>query len=248
MKALVVEHAYKNFGGIQALYDVNLSIDLGERRCLIGPNGAGKTTLFHVISGAIAPSQGSVLLFDVDITRMSPYKRPSLGLGRTYQITLLFPRLTVLENLLMGVMASDRAKFSLLRPTNSYQHLFDRRREVLEIWGLWEKRDVPVCDLSYGEQRQLEIILALAPEPKLLLLDEPTAGLAAAETEAVCSMIQALPRDVTLLIIEHDMDIACKLADQVTVLNMGKILAEGSWEQMRKNREVQAIYLGVQNQ
>jgi branched-chain amino acid transport system ATP-binding protein len=246
MKALVMENVSKNFGGIQALLDINLSIAVGERWGLIGPNGAGKTTLFHLISGVLPLSQGSISLFGVDITRMPSYKRPSLGLGRTYQITQLFSKLTVLGNVLMGLMAPDPARFSLLRPITSYPHLIARRQELLEMWGLWEKRDVPVCDLSYGEQRQLEIILALAPKPKLLLLDEPTAGLAAAETEAVCSMIQALPGNITMFIIEHDMDTASKLVDQVTVLNMGKMLAEGSWEQIRTNRQVQDIYLGAQ--
>jgi branched-chain amino acid transport system ATP-binding protein len=247
MKALSVNDVTMNFGGLQALHKVKLTLDVGQRHGLIGPNGAGKTTLLHLISGVLSPSQGRISLFGVDITRMAPYKRAMLGLGRTYQITQLFPKLTVQDSVLMGVMASDSSKISLLRPISSYPRLIDRRAELLNEWRLWEKRDMLVCDLSYGEQRQLEIILALAIKPRLLLLDEPTAGLAAAERELVCSMVCSLPKDITMLIIEHDMDTAPKLVDSLTVLSWGEVIAEGTWEQIRINPKVQDIYLGRVN-
>ena len=246
MKALTVEELSKNFGGIQALVNVNFTIEAGERRGIIGPNGAGKTTLFHLISGVVSPSSGKIFLFGTDVTRMQPHKRVALGLGRTFQITSLFPRLTILGNILLGTIAIDSAKHSLLRPIAFHQQLFARAEELLYTWGLWEKRDIPVGSLSHGEKRQLEVILALAPKPKLLLLDEPTAGLSPAETDRACLMLRSLPSDITMLIIEHDMNAASKVVDQVTVLNMGKVIAEGSWERVRRDARVQEIYLGVQ--
>jgi branched-chain amino acid transport system ATP-binding protein len=247
MVALSVHRLSKKFGGIQALLDVSLSIQPGERRGIIGPNGAGKTTLFHIISGAIHPSSGGVFLFGADITHMPSYKRAAMGLGRTFQITSLFPGLTVLDNILLAVMAPDSAKLFLPRPIGAYPRLLARAEELLYTWRLSERRGIPVDSLSHGEQRQLEIILALASMPKLLLLDEPTAGLSPAETETVCSMLRSLPMDITMLIIEHDMDAASRLVDQVTVLNMGEVIAEGSWEQVRMNSRVKEIYLGTQH-
>jgi branched-chain amino acid transport system ATP-binding protein len=248
MKALILENVSKSFGGIQSLLRVNLSVDVGERRGIIGPNGAGKTTLFNLISGLLPVSEGRIFLSGHEITHLAPRKRSALGLGRTFQITNLFPNLTVMENILLSLMAKDSVKFSLLRPITSYPHLFGKNREILEMWGVYQKRDIPVKSLSYGERRQLEIILALAQKPKLILLDEPTAGLSAAEREFACSMVQALPKGITLLIIEHDMDVASQIVDQVTVLHCGEKVAEGSWEQIRKDRRAQDIYLGRQQQ
>jgi branched-chain amino acid transport system ATP-binding protein len=235
-----------DFGGLRALDDVSLSLESGERRALIGPNGAGKTTLFHVISGLIRPSKGRILFFGGDVTKMSLHRRAALGLGRTFQITSLFFPLTVEENLLLSLKALDSTIRNIsLRTIRSYKHLLSHTESLLRQAELWDKRQLPVRNLSYGEQRKLEILLALAQNPKVLLLDEPTCGLSSEEVTTMTSMIKALPRDVILLVIEHDLDVAFELTEQVTILNAGKILAEGSQEAVRGNPEVQKVYLGA---
>ena len=242
--ALTVDRLTKNFGGLTAVNDVGLTIESGERRALIGPNGAGKTTLFNLISGTLAPSSGRMLLFGEDVTGLPPYARAGLGLARTFQITTLFRGLTVLDNVLLAVQALDPAKRVFYRRRRAFPRLLDRAHALLEQWRLAAQADVPVRELSYGEQRQLEIIMAMASEPKLLLLDEPTAGLAPAETTAVTGIIKRLPRDLAMLVIEHDMDVAFELADRITVLNQGRVLTEGDGPAIRKNPQVNEIYLG----
>jgi branched-chain amino acid transport system ATP-binding protein len=244
MAALEVNRLSKRFGGVDAVVDVTLAVEEGERRMLIGPNGAGKTTLFHCIAGTQLPSAGTVTLLGGDITRLPPYARARAGLARTFQITNLFPTLTVEENLLLAVAATE--KVGLIRPMRAYRSLYERAARLLEQWGLAEKPQRPVRQLSYGEQRQLELALALAGAPRLLLLDEPTAGLSAAETARVVAMVRALPREITLLMIEHDMDVAFELADRITVLHQGRIVAEGDARAIRANPQVSEIYLGVE--
>jgi branched-chain amino acid transport system ATP-binding protein len=241
---LVVECLAKSFGGLQALDQISLSLRAGERRALIGANGAGKTTLFHLISGVLAPSSGKILLFGRDATRMPVHKRAALGLARTFQITNLLPTLSVLENILLALQAREPCRFVLHRPVSSFGYLLERAQEILLAWGFWERKDEEVRGLSYGEQREIEIVMALAQRPKLLLLDEPAAGLSPAETARVASMVRNLPHDVTVLLIEHDMDVAFDLAESISVLHMGKLVAEGSPEEIRKNQTVQEIYLG----
>jgi len=223
-----------------------LSIEPGARRAIIGPNGAGKTTFFNLITGTLPVSSGRILIFDQDVTNLPPHQRAQLGLARTFQITTLFPNLSVLDNVLLAVQALDSAKFVLHRPRTAFPHLAARAQKLLEEWGLVEQAGAQVRALSYGEQRQLELILALAGSPKLLLLDEPTAGLSPAETATVTTMIKTLSRDVAILVIEHDMDVAFEVADRITVLHQGRVLAEGSGEEIRKNSEVAEIYLGAQ--
>lgn len=248
MKPLVVEKVSKNFGGLQALDDVRLSVEPGERRALIGPNGAGKTTLFHIISGLLRPSSGRILIFDKDVAKMPSHKRVTLGLGRTFQLTNLFLHLTVEENLLLSLKSVDTTRHIFLKPLTSYRHLFSQAERLLKESELWDRRNVTVHNLSYGEQRQLEVVMALAQNPKILLLDEPTSGLSAGEVITMTSMLKALPRDITLLLIEHDMDVAFELVEQVTVLHLGKVLADGPREEVRKNVQVQEIYLGEPQQ
>jgi branched-chain amino acid transport system ATP-binding protein len=244
VKPLVAEGLSKNFGGLQALDRVSISLEGGERRAVIGPNGAGKTTLFNLISGVLRPSSGRIRLFGKDVTRMSAHRRASLGLARTFQVTNLFPNLSLMENILLAFQALDASKFSLLRPASSYKHLFRQARELLEEWGLWEKADVLVKNLSYGDQRQAEVLMALAQKPKLLLLDEPTGGLSPGETSAMVSFIRNLPSDIAIILIEHDMDVAFELVDTVTVLHLGRVLADGPRDQVREDPRVQEIYLG----
>jgi branched-chain amino acid transport system ATP-binding protein len=245
--ALGTERLTHDFGGLRAVDAVTLAVDVGERRVILGPNGAGKTTLFNLITGLLSPLTGTIRLFGDDVTALSPYRRARLGLGRTFQINTLFPRLTVLESVLLAVQGADAARFSLWRPRGAYRHLEERARDLLAEWNLADRRDVPTRELSYGEQRQVELLLALAGRPRALLLDEPTAGLSAVETAAVVGMIQRFPRDVTVLLIEHDMDVALTLAERVTVMHQGRVLADGTRDEVRADARVTEIYLGSED-
>jgi branched-chain amino acid transport system ATP-binding protein len=241
---LRTEQLRKHYGGLRAVDGVDLEVREGERRAVIGPNGAGKTTLFHLLSGEVPASGGRILLFGRDVTRLPSFRRAALGVGRTYQVTNLFPRLSVLENTLLATLGLRREKYDPFSPLAKHREPMEDARRLLEEFGLWEKRDCPIGSLSYGEQRQLEIILALAGRPRLLLLDEPTAGLSPAETQAVTQLIRGLDSRITVLLIEHDMDVAFQVAQRITVLHFGRVLAEGTVEEVRANPEVQAIYLG----
>ncbi|MBI3015229.1 MAG: ABC transporter ATP-binding protein [Candidatus Tectomicrobia bacterium] len=241
---LLVKKLCKNFGGLQAVNDLSLALEPGERRAIIGPNGAGKTTLFNLISGAFSPSSGEIYLFGKEVTRVSPHRRAALGLARTFQITNLFPNLSLFENVLLAVQALDTAKYSALRPVSFYRHLEKRTYELLEEWGMREKAGELARNLSHGDQRQVEIILALAGNPRLLLLDEPTSGLSPAETSTVTEAIRKLDSNITIALIEHDMDVAFALADRVSVLHFGSLLAEGSVSEIKDDPRVTEIYLG----
>jgi len=224
---------------------VTLSLRPGERRALIGPNGAGKTTLFNLISGTLPVSGGAISLFGQDVTRAPAHRRAALGLARTFQITNLFPDLTVRENCLLAVQALSPVKFSMFRPLSAYGVLRARAHATLEAVGLDAVADARVNVLSHGEQRQLEIALALAGRPRVLLLDEPTAGLSPAESRLMAQLIAGLDPAITVLMIEHDMDIALELSDMVTVLHYGRVIADGPREQVKADPQVREIYLGA---
>jgi ABC-type branched-subunit amino acid transport system ATPase component len=243
--ALAVTGVSQEFGGLRALDGVTLELAPGERRALIGPNGAGKTTLFSLISGELALTRGRIFLYGRDVTTMPPHRRAALGLARTYQITRLFPRLTALDNCVLAVQALRPEKLHLHRALHRYPDLFARARELLGAVGLAEKEAVEARRLSYGEQRQLEIALALGGTPRLLLLDEPTAGLSPADSLGMTALLKRLDPAITLLVIEHDMDVAFALTDRVTVLHYGKVLADGRAADVRANPLVQEIYLGA---
>jgi len=243
--ALEIEALSHHFGGLTALDRVSLTAAPGERLAIIGPNGAGKTTLFNIITGIYRPSEGRIRLLGQDVTRLPTPRRAQLGLARTFQITTLFPRLTVLESVLLAVQGLDPARFTILRSRDSYGHLRERAESLLADWGLADRAGQVTRRLSYGEQRQVELVLALAGAPKVLLLDEPTAGLSPAETASVVEMIRRFSRDTTILLIEHDMDVALDLVDRVLVLFQGRVLAEGSKDKIKSDREVAAIYLGT---
>ncbi len=242
--ALSLTDLSKTFGGLKAVKGVGLCVAPGERRALIGPNGAGKTTLFNLISGELMPTEGRISLFGRDVTNLPPNRRAALGLARTFQITNLFSNLTVLENLLMAVQALERTKLMLLRSISSYPSLFARARAMLEAVGLADKEGEVVKSLSHGEQRQMEIAMALACRPRLLLLDEPTAGLSLAESRLMTALLQKLDSGITLLIIEHDMDVAFALTDRVTALHNGSVIADGHRDEVKANPLVREIYLG----
>ena len=244
MEALKVESLTKEFGGLRAIHDVSLDIEEGERRAIIGPNGAGKTTLFNLISGFLLPTSGEVHLFGHDVTRLQAHKRATLGLSRTFQVTNLFRKLTLFENILLSVQAVKKSRFCFYRPVSNFRDMIDETEDLLKQWDLWGKRDSRVENLSYGEQRQIEVIMALATKPRLLLLDEPAAGLAPAETALLASTIKSLPREITTILIEHDMDVAFEIAEKITVLHFGTTLAEGLLDEIRGNSQVTEIYLG----
>jgi branched-chain amino acid transport system ATP-binding protein len=225
--------------------DVSLTVGRGERRALIGPNGAGKTTLFNLVAGVLPVTAGSIRLFGEDVTGVPVHRRAARGLARTFQITNLFPGLTVLDNCLLAVQALTPVKFSMARPVGGYPHLRERARGLLAAVGLAAVDAVLVANLSHGEQRQLEIALALAGNPRLLLLDEPTAGLSPAESRLMADLLAGLDPAITVLMIEHDMDIALSLASRVTVLHYGRVIADGTREEIRADPQVREIYLGA---
>jgi branched-chain amino acid transport system ATP-binding protein len=242
--ALRLDGVTKDFGGLRAVDGIALSVRPGERRALIGPNGAGKTTLFNLISGALPVTAGTITFFGRDVTGTSAHARASQGLARTFQITNLFPDLTVLQNCLLAVQALTPTRFSMLRPVGAYGSLHARARATLESVGLEGVGDALVKNLSHGEQRQLEIALALAGRPRVLLLDEPTAGLSPAESRLMAGLLTRLDPAITVLMIEHDMDIALELSPHVTVLHYGRVIADGPRAEVRRDPQVREIYLG----
>lgn len=245
MEELRVENLSKSFGALEVLKNVTFTIHAEERRVLIiGPNGAGKTTLFNLISGELMPSHGAINLSGRDITKMPCYRRTHLGLARTFQITDLFPYFTLVENVLLALQAHDPCKFQMLRPLTSYGHLYEKAEKLLREMKLWEKKDFLIGALSHGETRLVEILLGIAASPKILLLDEPMAGLTSSESSWLAGIIQNLLKDVTLIIIEHDMNLAFDIAERMIVLHQGEIVADGSPDDIRSNRKCREIYLG----
>jgi branched-chain amino acid transport system ATP-binding protein len=243
--ALRLDRVSKSFGGLRAVDTVALAVEPGERRALIGPNGAGKTTLFNLIAGALPVTTGRIALFGHDVTDAPSYRRAALGLARTFQITNLFPELTVLDNCLLAVQGLSPVKWRMLRPRDSFTVLRDRARTTLDAVGLGHAAAGRVRNLSHGEQRQLEIALGLAGQPRVLLLDEPTAGLSPAESRMMADLLRGLDPSITVLMIEHDMDIALEVARHVTVLHYGRVIADGSRDEVRANPQVREIYLGA---
>ncbi|MEO8255772.1 MAG: ABC transporter ATP-binding protein [Acidobacteriota bacterium] len=243
--ALVLKGASRTFGGLKAVDHVDLTVLPGERRAVIGPNGAGKTTLFNLISGESSVSQGSIHLFGADVTRLAPHQRAARGIARTFQITRLFPDLSVRDNLLLASEALDRRKFSMLRRASSCTDLVARAAALIGEFGLSRVTEERARNLAYGDQRKLEVALSMAGRPRLLLLDEPMAGLSPAERDSMQELIVKLDPQIAVLLIEHDMDVAFRFAQQVTVLYQGRVLAEGDTGAISANQRVQEIYLGV---
>ena len=235
----------KSFGGLQALRGIDLELEPGERHAIIGPNGAGKTTLFNVITGVLSASAGRVLLFGQEVTRWSSQRRTALGMARTFQITSLFPKLTVLDNVLLAVNGLRPTKFVCWRFLSSYRGLYDKAQALLGDAGFLDRQNVEVRHLSHGEQRQLEIVLGLASEPKILLLDEPAAGLSSGESQEMGRFLGQLDRKLGILLIEHDMDVVFNVADRVTVLHFGEVLETGAAADIRRSARVREIYLGT---
>lgn len=242
--ALVLENIVVAFGALKAVDDISVTVKGGERHAIIGPNGAGKTTLFNAITGVTLPTAGRVIFEGKDITRKPAQLRARMGISRTFQITNLFPSLTVDENMQLAVRGSGGGKFSMLGSAQLTPEQADRAESALSISRLDKRGSVVVSELSYGEQRQLEMAMALVARPRLLLLDEPAAGLSPTERGIVADIIRALPQDLTMVLIEHDMELVLKLVERVTCLNNGQMLAEGTPNEIRNNQRVQDVYLG----
>ena len=242
--ALSSESLRKSFRGIVATNDVTLRIEPGERRLLIGPNGAGKTTLFNQISGDLKPTSGRIELFGLDVTGLPPHRRAHMGLARTYQILTLFPRENLIRNVSLALLGLRPGRWNMIRPIARDLALRDEAAAALDRVGLAGLAERPVGELSYGEKRRLEIALALAQNPKLLLLDEPLAGLSKEERETVRHTIANIPRETTLVLIEHDMDIALDLADTVTLLQFGTVIVDGTRDAVIADPRTREVYLG----
>jgi branched-chain amino acid transport system ATP-binding protein len=233
-----------HFGALKAVDGVTLAIGAGERVAILGPNGAGKTTLFNAVTGMTPASTGNVVLDGVDITRATPNRRAARGVARTFQITNLFPGLTVEDNLLLAARGLGRTKFSMWRNDRARGTETGIVDSALSKCHLAAKRGLVVRNLSYGEQRQLELAMSLTSSPRLLLLDEPAAGLSPAERVVMAEVIRGLPQDLALVLIEHDIDLALGLVDRVVCMYQGRVLVEGKPDEIRGNAQVQEIYLG----
>jgi branched-chain amino acid transport system ATP-binding protein len=244
MTALAVEKLQKSFGGLLVTAAVTLSVEPGERRLIIGPNGAGKTTLFNLITGELSPDRGSIRLFDRDITRVPSRRRPHLGIARTYQIITLFAGETLVRNVTLSLLGLMPLRWNPFVRLERQEALLARAREVLARVALDHLAERPVAQTSYGERRRVEIAMALAQSPRVLLLDEPFAGLSVEERRDVLRLITSIPRDVTIVMIEHDMDVALDFAERITVLHFGEVVVEGSRAEVVAHPRTREIYLG----
>jgi branched-chain amino acid transport system ATP-binding protein len=244
MTALSIANLCKQFGGLRVTANVNLAVAPGERRLIIGPNGAGKTTLFNLITGEIAPDSGSIRLFERDITRVPLHRRPHLGMARTYQIITLFANDTIVRNVTLALLGLSPVRWSLLRDLEQQHDLAQRARAALARVGLAGIADRPLSQTSYGERRRVEIAMALAQDPKVLLLDEPFAGLSIDERRDVRQLLNAIPREVSVVMIEHNMDVALDWAERITLLHFGEVIVEGTRAEVVGNPRTREVYLG----
>jgi branched-chain amino acid transport system ATP-binding protein len=243
--ALELKGLCKSFGGLQATREVTLRVMPGDRQAIIGPNGAGKTTLFNLITGIYPVTSGQVLLFGQDVTAWPSHRRTALGMARTFQVTSLFPKLTVLDNVLLAIKGLRPSKFVMWRFMSSYKEVYDKAHHLLEQANFLDRKDTEVRNLSHGEQRQLEIVLGLASDPKILLLDEPAAGLSSGESTEMAEFLMKLDPKLAILLIEHDMDVVFDVASNISVLHFGEILESGTPQQIHSSARVQEIYLGT---
>ena len=242
MPILETKNLSKHFGALVAVDGVDYVVDSGELRSIIGPNGAGKTTFFNMIAGDLIPTSGQVIFDGADVSEVPAHERSHMGIGRTYQITNIFPKLSVLENIRIAAQ-SRKMTFNLWSTVPSHKELVEKSDGILERINLTEKRDELAGTLAHGEQRYLEIGIALATDPKLLLLDEPTAGMSPEETIQTGEFIKSLADPLTIVLVEHDMEVVLGISDKITVLHNGAFLAEGTVEEVRANAEVQRVYL-----
>ena len=243
--ALEVINLNKAFGGLKVTEDVSLTVTSGERRLIIGPNGAGKTTLFNQISGDLRPSAGQIRLFGTDITHLPTYRRAHCGLSRTYQIITLFGDDSIEHNVSLGLLGLRTARWQVWRPMSFYADIRTEARRTLDAVGLLHLASHPVADVAYGERRRVELAIALAQKPRVLLLDEPLAGLSNTERAVVKSLIASISRETTVVMIEHDMDTALDLAETVTLLNYGRVIVDGTRDNVISDERTREVYLGT---
>ncbi len=243
--ALEVIGLRKAFGGLAVTQDVSLVVQPGERRLIIGPNGAGKTTLFNQISCDLRPNSGQIKLFGTDITRLPPYRRAQRGLSRTYQIITLFAGDTIAHNVSLGLLGLRPSRWQMWRPMSHYPEIATEARRALDAVDLLQLADHSISDIAYGERRRVELAVALAQKPRVLLLDEPLAGLSNAERSTVKMLIASIPRETTVVMIEHDMDTALDLAETVTLLNYGRIIVDGERDAVIADARTREVYLGT---
>lgn len=244
MEALRTENLSMVFGGVHALRDISFRIEAGERVGIIGPNGAGKTTLFNVLNGQLTATGGRIYLHGKDVTRLPTHVRARHGQARSFQLTSLFPSLTVEDNVLLAIHGMERSRFHLLRSARGYQRVNARAHDLLVAIDLWTKKNDYVKNLSNGEQRRLEIALSVASSPKMLMLDEPNNGLTADESAILIELIHQLGKDSTLLIIAHDLDLVFGIARRILVLYYGQMIADGTPDEIRADPRVREIYMG----
>ena len=244
MSALEIIGLHKSFSGLRVINDVNLSVDAGERRLIIGPNGAGKTTLFNLITGEIPPDGGTVSLNGRDITGTPARKRPHLGMTRTYQIITLFPDDSLLRNISLSLLALSPRRWNPFVMLDADEEIRRRALEILDRVELKELADRPLNQTSYGEQRRVEIAMALAQDPKIILLDEPFAGLSAEERNQIRALLASVPKSVTIVMIDHDMEVALDFAEKITVMHFGEVVVEGSRAEVVEHPRTREIYLG----
>jgi branched-chain amino acid transport system ATP-binding protein len=241
---LEVEELTKQFGGFTAVDGVNLSIAPSEIRSVIGPNGAGKTTLFNLLTGTYEVTAGRIMFNDEDITNTPEYRRPYLGISRSYQISNVYEDMTVFENIETAVSVYSNNYLDMFNPLDRTDEIATTVTEILQFLGLGNEQEVEATSLSHGDRRRLEIGMGLASEPDLLLLDEPTAGMDTAETHRTTDLIERLAEDMAILLVEHDIEHVMEVSDNITVLQRGSVIADGSPEEIRENERVQQAYLG----
>jgi branched-chain amino acid transport system ATP-binding protein len=246
MSLLVTEKLNKSYGSLVVTHDLDLRVAPGQRHVIIGPNGAGKTSLLGQIGGQIPPSSGRIYFKDKDITQWTPEARLHLGMARTFQQNNCFRRMTALENVRLAAQARHGNPFSLFQPILKIHRFAELAEQALAKVGLLDRAYVGAANLSYGELRQLEIAVALAGEPDLLLLDEPTSGLSPSETQGIIHLIEELPKEMAIIMIEHDLEVVFAVADHITVLYYGEVLASGTPDEISRNEQVREIYLGVE--
>lgn len=245
-QVLETQRLTKRFGALTVVDNVDFTLLAGARQALIGPNGAGKTTFVNLVTGRREPTSGQILLRDEDVTPLPEHMRVQHGLGRTFQITSLFGELSVLENVALAKVQRSRIAWRMWRPIGAYREILDEAYQLLDQLGISEEATRRVKHLAYGQQRLVELAVALALQPQVLLLDEPTAGIGSNERFAIVQALEQLPSEIAILLIEHDMDVVFQFAQKITVLDVGKVIAEGPPEEIARNKYVQEAYFGRQ--
>ena len=244
--AIKTRHLTKFFGSLAAVNDVSIDIQRNTLHAIIGPNGAGKTTFFNLLSGNMKPTSGEIFYNDMDLTRQPVHKMIHSGIGRSFQITNIFPNLTVYENIRLASQAMDRGKYNIVKKAEALEQAEDRTRAVIKKVGLTAQAAILALNLPHGDQRKLELGMILAPDPAVLLLDEPTAGMAAEQVPVLIKLIQEIQEsgDKTVVLVEHNMNVVMSISDRITVMNLGRVLAEGRPSEIAANEDVQTAYLG----